>query len=252
MGTWISHLRIAENLLDRLSGLEEGAFTCGNLAPDSGVPNADWSAFDPPKEVTHFLRAGEDEGRIKDLEFYRHYVAGLTVENDSTRYSFMLGYFFHLLSDNLWALRIGRRFKEDYASLFAERDKNAWWELKKDWYDLDHRYVRDHPDSLYQRVFMRVPNPPPYLPFLPDGALSQQLDYIRNYYSNPGARMLDRPYPYLNEATMARYVDDTTHALLTIHHALQGGWHPDGMPTALVMLPSDAIAVYPPPLGDTV
>src|SRR5262245_39081459 len=64
MGTWISHLRIAENLLAQIPGLDEVAFAYGNLAPDSGLPNADWTIFDPPKTVTHFLRVGEDEGQI--------------------------------------------------------------------------------------------------------------------------------------------------------------------------------------------
>jgi len=67
MGTWISHLRIAEQLLTAMPQLDEVAFIYGNLAPDSGLPNADWSAFDPPKEVTHFLRPGEDEGRIAGI-----------------------------------------------------------------------------------------------------------------------------------------------------------------------------------------
>jgi hypothetical protein len=55
MATWISHLRVAENLLAALPDLDEVAFTFGNLAPDSGVPNADWTVFDPPQEVTHFF-----------------------------------------------------------------------------------------------------------------------------------------------------------------------------------------------------
>ena len=132
MGTWIGHLRIAEHLLAELPGLAEEAFSCGNLSPDSGVPNEDWSAFDPPKEVTHFLRPGEDEGRIQDLRFYHTYLAELPPDREPARYSFLLGYFFHLLCDNLWALRVGRRFKQDYAALFAERGSAAWWELKTD------------------------------------------------------------------------------------------------------------------------
>ena len=66
MGTWIAHLRIAENLLPYFSGMDEVAFTYGNLAPDSGLPNADWTVFDPPKEVTHFLHKGEGESAIRD------------------------------------------------------------------------------------------------------------------------------------------------------------------------------------------
>ena len=56
MGTWISHLRIAESLLHHFPGLDEVTFTFGNLSPDSGIPNADWTAFDPPKEIAHFLQ----------------------------------------------------------------------------------------------------------------------------------------------------------------------------------------------------
>lgn len=56
MGTWISHLRIAENFLVEHPELDHTLFTIGNLAPDSGVPNEDWSQFDPPKEQTHFLK----------------------------------------------------------------------------------------------------------------------------------------------------------------------------------------------------
>src|SRR5688500_4628335 len=104
MGTWISHLRVAEILLDKLPYLDAAVFACGSLSPDSGIPNADWSAFDPPKEVTHFLDRGQDEGRIKDLEFYRAYLAD--VPRDNPNYSFLLGYFLHLIYDNLWAIRI--------------------------------------------------------------------------------------------------------------------------------------------------
>jgi len=36
-------------------------------------------------------------------------------------------------------------------------------------------------------------------------------DYIRTFYSQPDpARVLDRPYPWLNEATMSRFVEDST------------------------------------------
>lgn len=53
MATWIAHLRIAENLIKKYD-FEKKPFIIGNIAPDSGVPNEDWSKFDPPKEVTHW------------------------------------------------------------------------------------------------------------------------------------------------------------------------------------------------------
>ena len=98
MATWIGHLRVAEGLLQHWPHLHRMGFAFGNLAPDSGVPNADWSHFDPPKEVTHFLHKGQGEGEVRDLEFYRPYLASLSADG-SAEYAFRLGYFVHLVCD---------------------------------------------------------------------------------------------------------------------------------------------------------
>lgn len=61
MASWMIHLRIADRLLDQIPGLDETAFVIGNIAPDSGVPNADWSAYSPPKDVSHYkVRRGSE------------------------------------------------------------------------------------------------------------------------------------------------------------------------------------------------
>ena len=49
MASWMVHLRVADKLLSRIRFLDPVAFVVGNIAPDSGVPNADWSAFTPDK-----------------------------------------------------------------------------------------------------------------------------------------------------------------------------------------------------------
>jgi hypothetical protein len=67
MGTWISHLRIAENLLHHFPDLDEVTFAFGNLSPDSGIPNADWTESTRPKNH-HFLK-GRGEHTIHDLVF---------------------------------------------------------------------------------------------------------------------------------------------------------------------------------------
>lgn len=56
MASWMIHLGIADDLLMRLQRIDETAFVVGNIAPDSGVPNSDWSEFHPPKTVTHFYK----------------------------------------------------------------------------------------------------------------------------------------------------------------------------------------------------
>jgi hypothetical protein len=51
MASWMVHLRIADKLLNELKDIDETAFVMGNIAPDSGVPNEDWTKFTPPKTV---------------------------------------------------------------------------------------------------------------------------------------------------------------------------------------------------------
>jgi hypothetical protein len=251
MGTWISHLRIAEQLLAGIPHLDEVTFIYGNVAPDSGLPNADWSAFDPPKEVTHFLKPGEDEGRIKDLEFYRGYLADLDAAGDQKRYSFTLGYFMHLLCDNLWSKRIVSASKRDFARLLAEQGREAWGIFKDDWYGLDVLYVRDHPACSFWRVLMQTPSPPAFLPFITEAGLHHQLDHIRQFYSQPDLSwVLGRPYPYLNETTMTRFVDDAALALVKIWEQRAQLAHLDHSVSALVLLADEELAPYATPLGD--
>ena len=54
MASWMVHLRIADRLLDSLPKLSAVDFVVGNIAPDSGVPNQDWSEFTPSVIVSHF------------------------------------------------------------------------------------------------------------------------------------------------------------------------------------------------------
>lgn len=252
MGTWMSHLRIAGLLLDHRPDLEPAAFVVGNLSPDSGIPNADHSAFDPPKEVTHYLRKGEGEHQIKDLRFYRDYLLDVDPGADLAAYSFRLGYFTHLLFDGLWSKRIGPHYRSAYPALFAAHGQDAWWIIKEDWYDLDLKYVRDHPLDRAWQVFRQAQNPPALVPFLPEAALHQQLDRIRQFYSTRHTdRVLDRAYPYLNEAVMNRFVADSSaairHLLDRLHTEAQDF---AGHESALALLPLAEIAPYTPPIGD--
>ncbi|MEP7357523.1 MAG: hypothetical protein ABI847_09820 [Anaerolineales bacterium] len=250
MGTWISHLRIAENLLSDLPGLDPLAFSLGSLAPDSGVPNADWSIFDPPKSVTHFLDRGTDEGKIADLAFYRRYLAGLSPAANPGRYGFRLAYFYHLVSDRLWSALINDAARVEFAGLLDTLSSDGWWKMKADWYDLDHKFVRENPQSLFWRLVRNADPPVADLDFLPAAAIGQQLAYIQNFYGDPKPRELDRPYPFLNAASMDRYVASATASLLKIHAVVVGGTVPAMGATALQLLPEADLAPFSPPLGD--
>jgi len=169
MASWIVHLRIAENLLPRIEGLDAALFAIGNIAPDSGIPDEKWEKFNPPPEITHYQTPGHPKRNCEDLRFYREYLAGYD-HADQSGYSFRLGYFFHLITDNLWSREIGQPTKQKFPAEFAA-DKDFIWTVKKDWYGLDFQHVRAYSDSLFWRVFIPAEYNRADLPFLPEGAV---------------------------------------------------------------------------------
>ena len=251
MGTWISHLRIAENLLPHFPKVDEVTFTFGNLSPDSGIPNADWTEFDPPKEITHFLQKGDGEHAIHDLVYYRQYLANTHLEDDVPRYSFRLGYFFHLVCDILWAKRVWAATQHQFKPLFEADPNKAVSLVKDDWYGLDQLYVQSHPEHIFWRVIMTNPFPPSYLPFVKDKALHQQYDHIRKFYSEQKDQwFLSIPYQYLNETTMTRLVNDSIQAVLIVHEKVKDTKSLHGLQSSVSLLPQSLITPYEEPLGN--
>ena len=249
MGTWICHLRVAEKLLESLPDLERAAFAFGNLAPDSGVPNHDWTTFDPPKEVTHFLHRGEGENKIRDLEFYRAHLQFQAWE-DRKEFSYRLGYFAHLLVDRLWTRLLNPGMKLEAAQLFENLGSDAWWTLKEDWYDLDHRFVRGHRESLFWQTIAVQTVPAVTLEIAPKIALEAQMAYIRDFYADPKPRNLERTYPHLGEASMARFVDDSAEIILEVWWQLEAGARIEALHSGLELIDAQPLEPFVPPLGD--
>lgn len=65
MAGWITHMRIADEVMKRLPGLDRLCFCMGSIAPDCNVENEDWTAFTPPREVTHWMSG---KGNTKPLK----------------------------------------------------------------------------------------------------------------------------------------------------------------------------------------
>ncbi len=228
MATWIAHLRIAENLLRKMPELDPAQFAIGNIAPDSGIPDEKWEKFTPPAEITHFNHSGHPLWHLADLEFYRTYLIPIwDIANDpqNLKYSLRLGYFIHMATDNLWYERIILPVRSQFAAEF-ERHPEFIWEVKKDWYDHDFRYLRSHPKSLFWRIFLNAEVLSPELDFLPDEALNQRVDYIRKYYQSRDDEvdlMARRPFKYLPASKMDAFVSETSRRLGRIAPLLQNG-----------------------------
>lgn len=211
MASWMVHLRIADKLLDQIPGLSPTEFVVGNIAPDSGVPNEDWSVYTPSKVVSHFKQNTKDVHIPSFVQQY--FTPELRQSYDQKADSFFLGYLTHLLTDRLWSERIARPTK---ARCDDGNPTAFMWKVKEDWYDLDYLYLRKHPDfrafSLYEQAegfentFMDI--------FAPD-AFDNRRQYITSFYREPNDH-LDREYPYLTEAEADAFVEQAAKEILSI------------------------------------
>lgn len=205
MASWMVHLRIADKLLDRIPGLAPIEFIVGNIAPDSGVPNEDWSAFTPSTQISHF----KTQGKKADPEAF---AAKYLTQEQRKRYTetqlgFYLGYLSHLMTDLLWSERIVNPTLDRHGKQQSPDRKEFIQAIKEDWYDLDFKYLRDHPGFRAFRVYLGcVGFVNSYMEeFAPD-AFDNRRAYITDFYLQ-GKENLDREYPYLTESEMDAFVE---------------------------------------------
>lgn len=203
MATWGAHIRIAEALLQQKQNWEEVHFLVGNIGPDCGMPNEDWSEFSPPKSISHWWNTSKE---IEPEQFYEAYLQDALA--DQKRYSFLTGYYIHLLTDVEWSKMMKKKMETDEGYQRFQKEPSFIWKIKEDWYDLDHLYFRKNPESIFHRVFRYINNFPDYLEYYPTGAVERQVKYIGNFYASYDGNP-EREYVYLTESEMDIFVQET-------------------------------------------
>lgn len=210
MATWGAHIRIAEAILNIDNSLDEKHFLVGNVGPDCGEPNEDWSEFFPPKSVSHWIN---EDNLIEAEKFYEKYL-NEKIE-DNKLYSFLLGYYVHLLTDIEWSKMVDEKKKIDAEYKKLETDKKFIWTIKKDWYDLDHLYFKKNPNSIFHRIFKNIESFPDYLDYYPAGAIERQLKYISGFYTKYNGSP-EREYIYLTEKEMNDFVNKKSNYIIEL------------------------------------
>ena len=194
MATWVTHLMIADRVLEALPQLHRRGFCVGNIAPDCNVENADWTAFDPPREVTHFMGSGKK--KAADCErFYEEMVKKRLEEIDKgEEYSFLLGYYTHLVADAQFQAMIveekrveamWQRIEQEERLVQQAQGLDRTWVCAKKLFTREERfrereiieaeYLEAHPGSGYLTEILALKSFPDYLPFLPKGAIVRKI-----------------------------------------------------------------------------
>ncbi|MCK4285590.1 MAG: zinc dependent phospholipase C family protein [Candidatus Lokiarchaeota archaeon] len=226
MATWGAHFRIAENILKEFPNINRPFFAIGNIAPDCGVPNENWSSFTPSKEISHFtvskmsnfLEIESDKFFLNDIKFFSKYLKDVNLDSLKDDKSFLLGYFIHLITDNLWNYYIMKPLKDTHLKEF-QRDENFIWKVKRDWYDLDKIYITENKDSIFWTDFLMAEYNEDFLDFLPREGVLRQLDLIKNFYQITKEEYLKisrKEFVYLEKKDMDNFIQNSTNVILEV------------------------------------
>lgn len=216
MASWIIHLRVAQQLYQKLHIEPRDAFVLGNIAPDSGVPTADGSGFVPDAEISHFRSL--DENGVKKIHEDRFIARYFTPERRQScsdkEYAFFLGYLTHLLTDQIWADKIVYAAIAQQGALF-ESDRGLFWRtIKRDWYDLDFMYLKANPEFEAFCVYRDTPDVAnTYLDFFSETAFEERRHFILDFYARGAANVAARD-TYLSMEDLDCFVASTVDGII--------------------------------------
>ena len=194
MATWVTHLMIADSVLQYFPSLDRRGFCVGNIAPDCNVENEDWTAFTPSREVTHWMQGERKKASDCDA-FYEEYIAKRRNRIESAEeYAFLMGYYAHLITDAAFQKMIRdenrviaawKRIKENKALREQSTDMEETWDNakklipKRVWvghiYSLEAEYLKAHPDSGDLTEILPLKEFPDYIDYLPKGAIVRKI-----------------------------------------------------------------------------
>lgn len=210
MASWMIHLRITEGLLENINNLDEQTFIMGNLAPDSGVPNKDYTAYTPHSWVSHFKEEGKTSHTdIHPEWFVEQFLTEEQIKNYTKKqYSFYLGYLCHLLTDMLWGREIWHPCKELHKEELEENKDKFVRKVKGDWYDLNFLYLKKHPDfSMFQSLKEIGNFENTFMEIFQPNAFEDRKNSIIEFYERK-KEGLEREYPYLTKERADNFVTE--------------------------------------------
>ena len=205
MATWVTHLMIADTVLEAYPQLNRQGFCVGNIAPDCNIENEDWTAFTPPREVTHWMLGSRKTAADGDRFCEEYILPRKAALHCDEEYAFYLGYYCHLLTDAAYQVMI----RDD------NRVRGIWKRLKAlphlqakavglaETFDnfkrlvpkaerlqeiaaVEADYLRRCPDSGYLTEILPLESFPDYMEFLPPGAIARKIR-IMGTLPTPGA-----------------------------------------------------------------
>lgn len=207
MATWLTHLRIAEKVKERIPGIILPYLMMGSIAPDSGEPDEARRNYDPPKGVTHFaLKSEENKSKI-DLEvFFDKYLAPskIITRSDKTR-SFLWGYYFHLIGDSIWTEQYLLPYKKTYEQEKLE-GKDFIDVMREEIYALDFLYLQQNGSEIIDK-FKNIKADLNFFNEFEPSYIYECQKKIADYYEKE-QYTLDREFKYYSMDKINQFVEE--------------------------------------------
>ena len=221
MATWVSHLAVADKILERLPWLHRREFCVGNIAPDCNVENSDFTSFSPPREVTHWM--GASAKSLGDGERFLAEFVAPKEPLEAKEASFLLGYYAHLVTDAEYRsfTRDGERLRAAFARIsscpaLCEKALGMAkdWETVKalipkeerlrDVYAMEKKYLELHPRSGYITEILPLEEFPDYISYLPHGAVLRKIKVLGYMPKEEKSKF---PYIAISEQEYKQFLD---------------------------------------------
>lgn len=194
MATWITHMIVADSVMQKLPWLDRRGFCVGNIAPDCNIENEDWTSFTPSREVTHWMSGDKKIGTDAERFLSEYVLKRISGISSIEEYSFLLGYYSHLVADAEFQkmIRDPERVAEVWKRIDADPEVSAraqgmartWDSVKiivpkkerfREIYSIEGEYLRRNPTSGYYTEILTLKEFPDYIDYLPHGAIVRKI-----------------------------------------------------------------------------
>ena len=194
MASWVTHLMIADKLLERFPQLHRRGFCVGNIAPDCNIENEDWTAFTPSREITHWMQGEKKQAADADVFCEEYILKHRTSISSEEEYAFLIGYYVHLIVDAAYqemirdenrVRAVWLRIRQDQTLCDKSMGMEMTWDsvkillskarMTREIHSLEAAYLNGHPNSGYLTEILPLEQFPDYIDYLPKGSIVRKI-----------------------------------------------------------------------------
>lgn len=194
MASWVTHLLIADKLLERFPQLHRRGFCVGNIAPDCNIENEDWTSFTPSREITHWMQGEKKQASDGDVFCEEYILKRRRCISSDEEYSCLIGYYVHLITDAAYQSMIRdenrvravwSRIRQNQTLYEKSMGMEMTWDsvkillskarMTKEIHTLEAAYLNKHPQSGYLTEILPLRQFPDYIDYLPKGSIVRKI-----------------------------------------------------------------------------